>query len=71
MEDLVNSLDNIYVCGNSINNNYGFYVRRQLICGDYIESQYYNPKSGVKGNRIVTEDICTIYYEDEDIVLVE
>ena len=45
--------------------------KRQLRCGDYIESQYYNPKYGVKGNRIVTEDICAICYEDEDIVSAE
>ena len=37
-------------------------------CGDYIESQYYNPKSGVKGSRIVTKDICAICYGDDDIV---
>mmetsp|Transcript_21870 Transcript_21870/g.47533 ORF Transcript_21870/g.47533 Transcript_21870/m.47533 type:complete len:109 (-) Transcript_21870:34-360(-) len=37
-------------------------------CGDYIESQYYNPKTGVQGGRIVTIDICAICYENEDIV---
>ena len=67
LEYLVNSLQNGYVCGNSINNDYAFYVKRQLRCGDYIEYQYYNPKYGVKGNMIVTEDICSICYDDEDI----
>ena len=68
LEDLVNSLGNGYICGNSINNNAYFYVKRQLICGDYIESQYYNPQYGVKVKRIVTEDIFAICYDDEDIV---
>ena len=38
---------------------------------NYIESQYYNPKSGVKVNRIVTEDTCAFCYENEDIILAE
>ena len=46
-------------------------MKRQLICGDYIDSQYYNPKYGVKGNRVLTKDICEICYVDEDIVLSE
>ena len=46
-------------------------MKRQLRCGNHIESQYYNPKSGVKGNRIVSENICAIFYKDEDIVLSE
>ena len=36
LEDLVNSLEKEYVCSNSINNNAGLFVKRQLRCGDYI-----------------------------------
>ena len=43
----------------------------QLRHGDYIDYQYFNPKSGDKENRIVTEDICAIFYEDEGIVSAE
>ena len=42
-------------------------MKIQLRCRDYIESQYYNPKYGVKGNRIVTEDVFLICYDDEYI----
>ena len=64
-------MKNGYFCDNSTNNNAGFCVKIQLRRGDYIESQYYNPKYGVKGNRIVTEDICAICYEDEYIFSAE
>ena len=57
--------------GDAINEFGHFFVKRQLRCGDYIESQYYNPKTGAKGDRIVTEDICSICYESEDIVSAE
>eukprot|EP00957_Ditylum_brightwellii_P206281 15347680-Ditylum_brightwellii.AAC.1 len=33
-----------------------------------MEPQYYNPKKGIKGGRIVTEDICAICYNKDDIV---
>ena len=62
LEYLVNFWDNGYVCSNSINNNDFFYVKRKLRCDNYIESQYYNLKSGFKGKSIVTEVICAIYY---------
>ena len=43
------------------NNSHGLlYVQRALTCGDYIESQYYNPTTGLKGGRILTPDICAI-----------
>ena len=57
-----------YVCGGSISEDDSFFVKRSLRCGDYTESQYYNPKTGVKGGRIVTDDICAICYEKDDIV---
>ena len=60
LEELAKYLDNGYVCVNSINNNADFYVKIQLRCSNYIESQYYNPKYSVKGKKIVTEDICAI-----------
>ena len=31
-------------------------------------SQYYNPSLGDKVGRIVTKDICTMYYETQGIV---
>ena len=40
LEYLLNSLENRYVCVNSINNNAGLYVKIQLRCGNYIGSQY-------------------------------
>ena len=64
-------MKNGYFCDNSTNNNAGFCVKIQLRRGDYIESQYYNHKSGVKGNRSLTDYICEICYEDEYIVLAE
>ena len=45
-----------------------FYVQRKLFCGDYIESQYYNQlgskkaNNSNKGGRLVTVNICSIYY---------
>ena len=71
MEDLEASLENGYICGNSIqdNNNDRLCVRRVSRCGDYIESQYYNPNTGgLKGGRILTPDICAICYDTDDIV---
>ena len=65
------SLDNRYICGNATIEDSGFFVKMQMRCGDYIEPHYYNPSSGVNGGRIVTEDICAICYESEDIVQTE
>eukprot|EP00584_Thalassiosira_punctigera_P026734 CAMPEP_0172577586 /NCGR_PEP_ID=MMETSP1067-20121228/138304_1 /TAXON_ID=265564 ORGANISM="Thalassiosira punctigera, Strain Tpunct2005C2" /NCGR_SAMPLE_ID=MMETSP1067 /ASSEMBLY_ACC=CAM_ASM_000444 /LENGTH=219 /DNA_ID=CAMNT_0013370275 /DNA_START=830 /DNA_END=1490 /DNA_ORIENTATION=+ len=68
LENLMASLENGYVCGNAINEDGGFFVKRQLRCGDYVESTYYNPATGLKGGRIVTEDVCAICYGNADIV---
>jgi hypothetical protein len=71
LEDLEASLENGYICGNSIqdNNNDWLCVRRVSRCGDYIEYQYYNPNTGgLKGGRILTPDICAICYDTDDIV---
>jgi len=70
-ERLVRNLENGYICGNPINEDGGLFVKRQIRCGDFIESQYYNPSSGVKGGRIVTKDICAICYETEEIVQID
>ena len=59
------------MCGNAINEDGGFFVKRQLRCGDFIESQYYNPTTGVKGGRILTVDICAICYNKDDMVKVD
>ena len=56
-----------YVCGNKVRDA-PFYARRKLICGDYIEPQYYNPNAGKRGGRIVTVYMCDICFEDDDIV---
>eukprot|EP00984_Skeletonema_dohrnii_P034313 scaffold33526_cov153-Skeletonema_dohrnii-CCMP3373.AAC.4 len=46
-----------------------FYSKRAMRCGNYVESQYYNPKSGTKGGRIVvSDDVCAICYVQDDIV---
>ena len=69
LDSLIAEVENDgYVCGGSVNEDGGFFVKRGLRCGDYTESQYYNPKAGVKGGRIVTADICAICYESDDIV---
>lgn len=39
-----------------------------MLCGHPIESTYYNPNSGTKGGRIVTEDICAVCYATGDLV---
>ena len=56
-----------YVCGNTVRAA-PFYAQRRLRCGYYINLQYYNPNAGIKGGRIVTVDICAIFFEDDDIV---
>lgn len=69
LDSLIAEVENDgYVCGGSVIEDGGFFVKRGLRCGDYTESQYYNPKAGVKGGRIVTADICAICYERDDIV---
>ena len=40
-----------------------------MICGHTIESEYYNPNTGTKGGRIVTEAICAIWYIKDDLVM--
>ncbi len=39
-----------------------------MLCGHPIESEYYNPSMGTKGGRIVTKDICAIFYIADDLV---
>ena len=43
-------------------------MKRQMQCGDFVESQYYNTAAGLKGKRFVTKDICAICYENDDII---
>ena len=62
------SLENGYTWGKAVQSAGGFFVKMQLRCGDYIESQYYNPAAGLKGGRILTPDICAICYDKDDIV---
>ena len=61
---------NGYVCGDRIKGcGSKFYSKRAMRCGNYIESQYYNPTMGTKGGRIVVSDnLCAICYVEDDIV---
>lgn len=55
---------NGYVCGDKVKSfGRNFYGQRALVCGTPIEYQYYNPTSGTKGGRIITNDICSICYD--------
>ena len=71
LQSLERSLENGYSCGKAVKSSGGFFVKRQLTCGDYIESQYYNPTTGLKGGRILTPDICAICYDMDEIVSVD
>eukprot|EP00957_Ditylum_brightwellii_P104974 8000755-Ditylum_brightwellii.AAC.2 len=70
LHDLEQSLENngctcgkkIKVCGSK------FYTRQAICCGDPIEAYYYNPLKEMRGGRIVTDDICSVCYIDEDLV---
>mmetsp|Transcript_5035 Transcript_5035/g.10735 ORF Transcript_5035/g.10735 Transcript_5035/m.10735 type:complete len:239 (+) Transcript_5035:248-964(+) len=68
LENVETLLECGYVCGNPLGEGLGFLMRRALNCGDYIETQYYTPSSGLKGGRIRTEDICAICYGEDEIV---
>ena len=59
-----------YICGNKIKGcGSKFYSKRAMRCGNCIESQYYNPKSGTKGGRIVvSNNVCAICYVQDDIM---
>ena len=41
LNNLMALLENGYICGNAIIEDTGFFVKMQMRCGDYIESQYY------------------------------
>jgi hypothetical protein len=62
--------NNGYVCGDKIKRcRSKFYSKRAMRCGNYVESQYCNPKTGTKGGRIVvSDDVCAICYVQDDIV---
>lgn len=60
-----------YVCGNKVAVK-RYFVQQKHRCGDFVESQYYNPdKVGARGGRIVTTDVCAICYSQHDIVSAE
>ena len=58
-----------YCCGDKLKKTGGklFYSRRAIRCGQPIEAAYYNPTTGTKGGRIVTDDICSVCYVDADL----
>ena len=51
-----------------------FYFKRKIICGDYIDSKYYNHLGGNKaknigkGGRLVTENICETCYSFKNVL---
>ena len=47
-----------YMFGNKVMVKGRFYVQRKLQYREYIESQYYNSKTGTKGGRILSRKIC-------------
>ena len=59
-ESIGASLENGYIYGNAINEEGSFYVKRQMRCGDFIESWYYTSSAGAL-------DICAICYERQGI----
>ena len=70
LEKLQRSLETgAYTCGSKLKGRgQFFYSRRALKCGMPIEASYYNPSTGTKGGRIVTEDICAVCYVNADLV---
>jgi hypothetical protein len=56
-----------YICGSAIKGG-KFFARQTLLCCSPIELEYYNPTTGTKGGRIVTEDICALCYVKDDLV---
>ena len=39
------------------------------IGGEYVESQYYNlVKTGARGGRITSSDVCATLYSNQDII---
>ena len=63
-----------YVCGNKPGNN-RFNIKKQLRCGDNIETQYYDSvyitgkTTPTKGRKITTDPICCWCYDDFDMVV--
>ena len=61
------------MCDSKVSSN-KFYVQRKLICGEYIESQYYNNLGGNKAKNIskvgilVTRNICAMCYSFQDVL---
>ncbi|KAK1735045.1 hypothetical protein QTG54_014111 [Skeletonema marinoi] len=63
MDVFVVCADKIKGCGSK------FYSKQAMMCGNYIESQYYNPKTGTKdGKIVVSDDVCAICHVQDDIV---
>ena len=64
--------DGGYMCDSDVPINM-LYVQRKLFCGDYIESQFCNhlggkkANNGIKGRKLVTGNICAIYYLFQDV----
>ena len=59
-------VNNGYSCGSIVTGGGGkFFSREGIWCGDSIELQYFNPPNGTKGGRIVTNDVCALYYIDD------
>eukprot|EP00957_Ditylum_brightwellii_P185228 14105086-Ditylum_brightwellii.AAC.1 len=67
MDQLIST--NGFICSNKIKRHSNkFYNSQAVLCGNGIETNYYNPTTGTKRGRIITEDICAICYVGNDIV---
>ena len=56
------------MCENSNkSNSTGFYVKTSLQYGDLVEFQHNNSTSTVKGRRLLTQDMCAIFYDMDNI----
>ena len=60
-----------YICGNEVTIEV-FVMVQKLRCGNYVESQYYNPLSSAKNegrDGLITEDFYAICFSYDNIVL--
>ena len=72
VDGLHGSLEKGYSCGGKVKSFGGkFFSRRAVRCIDPIESQLYNPATGTKGGRIITDPVCSLCYVKEDLVPVD
>ena len=70
-QKLQNKLDSTgYLCGDRATTK-DFLMKASLRCNDNVESTYYMPSDGVRGGRINTEDVCSLCYNNTDLMELE